>query len=122
MLFVPDEHNRLFYGYIMWKNGSKNIISALIGGIITLTIFIFGFSVTPEDIADFITKDEVVALLPEKSEYIRDQRMILSHIESTKKALDSLIEKVSDLDKTVATLITKIDNLPVHNFPNSFRE
>jgi hypothetical protein len=105
----------------MWKKSGGQIISGLVGAVITLVIFIFGFSgvVAHDDIKDFITKADVMELIPEESEYIKDQRMILSHIEATKKALDSLVEKVSDLDKTMATLVTKINDLPVHNFPNS---
>lgn len=105
----------------MWKKSGDKIISGLVGALVTLIIFIFGFSgvVTHDDIANLMTKEDVIALIPEESEYIKDQRMILSHIESTKETLNSLVEKVSDLDKTMATLITKIDNLPIHNFPNS---
>lgn len=112
----------------MWKNSGGKIISCLVGALVTLIIFIFGFSgvVTHDDIEDFVTKDHVLELIPEESEYIKDQRMILEHMKSTQKTLDQLVEKLACLDKTLAALTVelntmkeKINMLPIHNSSNS---
>ncbi len=103
------------------KDLNGKIISSLVGGIITLTAILFGVvrgTPTQEDISNRPTKQQVQLMINAKidgvegeSEYLRDQRLLLHHMNTTNQNLQTIDEKISDLQTSMSAIEVEVTNI-----------
>lgn len=66
------------------------------------------------DIKDYITKTEIIALMPDDSEYTKDQRLILSHMRQTEQSLSSIEKQIAEIQRDITRLKVLIDPTTSH--------
>ncbi len=104
------------------KKVNGKIISALIGAVITLVVVLVGpmrGMVTQDDLKNRPTKLEVQYMIKgveDISEYDRDKRMLMSHMDRTIKKLDSIEKGILDLRIAISVLESEVKNIK-NNLP-----